>query len=69
VKIIREEEIGSEEDYSFWMTTPESSNFEDAWNFNHQHLSMKDHQENVCRGDVYCERRISSFPKGGAGRL
>jgi hypothetical protein len=23
----------------------------------------------VCRGDVYCERRISSFPKGGVGRL
>jgi hypothetical protein len=31
VKKTREEEIGSEEDNSFGMTTPKSSDLEDVW--------------------------------------
>jgi hypothetical protein len=39
----REEETGSEEESSFGMTMLESSDFEDAWSFNHPHLSVKEH--------------------------
>jgi hypothetical protein len=38
----REEKIKSEKDSSYGVTTLESFDFEDVWNFNHPHLNVED---------------------------
>jgi hypothetical protein len=38
------------------MTTLESSNFKDMWNFNHPHLNMKNHQEKLRQVEVLVKK-------------
>jgi CRISPR/Cas system-associated endonuclease/helicase Cas3 len=48
----KEEEIRSEKDSSFGVTTLESFDFEDAWNFNHLHMSVKDCRKKLHKVEV-----------------
>jgi hypothetical protein len=52
MKKTREEEIRSEKDSSFGVTTLESFDFEDVWNFNHLHLSVKDRLKKLHQVEV-----------------
>jgi hypothetical protein len=52
VRKTREEETGSEEDNNSGVKTPKFFIFEDVWSFNHPHLSVKAHQEKLCRVEV-----------------
>jgi hypothetical protein len=52
----KEEETRSDEDNSSKVTTPESSNFEDVWNFNHPHLNVKECWQKLHRVKVLVEK-------------
>jgi hypothetical protein len=52
----KEEEIGSDEDNSSRITMLESFNLENVWNFNHPHMSMKEHWEKLHQVEVLVEK-------------
>ncbi len=56
MRIIREEEIESEKNSNYGVTTHDSFNFKDVWSFNHPHLSVKDRMKKLHRVEVLVER-------------
>ncbi len=58
VRKIRKEEIGSEEDSNSRVTTLESFDFKDVWNFNHPYMSVKECQKKLRQVEVFVEKGV-----------